>query len=241
MLLFVLAFFAGLLTVLAPCVFPLLPVIVGGASSKENKWSPYIIISSLVLTVIVFTLLLRATTTLIGVDPEFWNWVSGVIIILLGLTIIFPDAWTSISTRFGWNTASDQLLEKGAQKGGFIGDIITGAALGPVFTSCSPTYGFIIGIILQGNWMDGVISLIFYSLGLGTVLLAVALLGQKVTKRLRWAADPYSLFKQIIGGLFILVGIAIIFGWLKILEAWSAELLADTLIRWEVDFLNQVR
>jgi cytochrome c biogenesis protein CcdA len=239
MLFIVLSFVAGLLTVLAPCVFPLLPVIIGGSSSSTKKWSPYIIISSLIISVIAFTLLLRATTALLFIDPQFWNYLSGGIIILLGLSLIFPDVWTNISTKIGFNTSSDKLLEKGEQ-GGFWGDIVTGVALGPVFTSCSPTYAYIIAIILPESFAFGIINLLAYSLGLGIVLLAVSLLGQRATKRLKWASNPYSLFKQIMGGLFILVGVAIIAGWLKILETWSAELLADTFIQWEIDLRNSL-
>ena len=61
---------AGLLTVLAPCVLPLLPVILGGSMVREerDRWRPFIIAGSLVASLILFTLLLKASTVLIGVD-----------------------------------------------------------------------------------------------------------------------------------------------------------------------------
>lgn len=67
-----LAFAAGILTVAAPCVLPLLPVVVGGAmvragDERRARWRPFIIAGSLVISVVLFTLLLKATTALLGI------------------------------------------------------------------------------------------------------------------------------------------------------------------------------
>src|SRR5664279_2944506 len=65
---------AGLLTVLAPCVLPLLPVILGGSVVRDghDRWRPYMITGSLVASLVLFTLLLKASTALIGIDPRVW-------------------------------------------------------------------------------------------------------------------------------------------------------------------------
>ena len=104
------AFVAGVLTTLAPCVLPLLPVIVGGsvvgvagdgpdpvAASRggatavraRTRWltdlrRPLVITASLGVSIVAFTLLLRASTSLIGIPPEIWSYLSGGILILLG-------------------------------------------------------------------------------------------------------------------------------------------------------------
>ena len=93
------AFAAGVLTVLAPCVLPLLPVIVGGTAARtradagiaERQWfRPLVIAGSLAASVIAFTLLLKATSALLGVPAWIWQAVSGVIVAVLGLTMLFP-------------------------------------------------------------------------------------------------------------------------------------------------------
>lgn len=71
------SFFSGILTVLAPCVLPLLPVILGGSLAGQSKKRPYIIIASLILSLLLFTLLLKASTVLIHVDPIVWDYVAG--------------------------------------------------------------------------------------------------------------------------------------------------------------------
>ena len=72
MILLILSFFAGILTVFAPCILPLLPLIIGGSitGDEKQKYRPYIIIGSLVVSLIGFTLLLKASTLLIGADQN---------------------------------------------------------------------------------------------------------------------------------------------------------------------------
>lgn len=70
------ALIAGILTTLAPCVLPLLPVIVGGTlaggPNRRVLSRALIVTTSLGVSVFVFTLLLRASTVLIGLDPRTW-------------------------------------------------------------------------------------------------------------------------------------------------------------------------
>ncbi|MBP9132237.1 cytochrome c biogenesis protein DipZ, partial [Candidatus Saccharibacteria bacterium] len=68
---------AGLLSVLAPCVLPLLPIIIGGSISgnKKDKKRPFIIAGSLAISLFLFTLLLKATTLLINIPPSVINYV----------------------------------------------------------------------------------------------------------------------------------------------------------------------
>ncbi|MCP4524101.1 MAG: cytochrome C biogenesis protein, partial [Candidatus Gracilibacteria bacterium] len=108
-------------------------------------------------------------------------------------------------------------------KKGIKGSILVGLSLGPVFSSCSPTYGIILSIVLPVSYVVGVINLGAYVLGLSVVMLAVALLGQKFISKAKWATDPNGLFKKILGVLFILVGLAIMFGWDKQIESHIIE------------------
>jgi len=105
---------AGLLTVLAPCVLPLLPVILGGSVLRDDRdrWRPYVITGSLVASLVLFTLLLKASTVLIHVDPRVWTWLSGGVIILLGLSMLFPGLWSRLAVRIGLDRRSHEFLEK---------------------------------------------------------------------------------------------------------------------------------
>ena len=78
MTLLIVSFLAWVLTILAPCVLPLLPVILwASVSEAENKSRPYIIIASLWFSIILFSLLLKASTVFIWIDPIVWKLFSG--------------------------------------------------------------------------------------------------------------------------------------------------------------------
>ncbi|MDX1765978.1 MAG: cytochrome c biogenesis protein CcdA [Candidatus Saccharimonadales bacterium] len=239
------ALLAGALTILAPCILPLLPVIVGGTATTGNKsrYTPLIITGSLMVSVVVFTLLLRTGSDFLGLSDLSeitWQRISGGIIILLGVVLVFPRLWDELSARSGFQAASNRWLGKSSQKGGHSGSVLMGAALGPVFTSCSPTYAFILFSILPRSYGEGVVLLIAYALGLAVMLLAVAYIGKKFVDKVEWASNPHGLFRKIVGALFVLVGIAIITGFDKDLEAWLLDLgVYDPITDIETTFIEE--
>jgi cytochrome c biogenesis protein CcdA/thiol-disulfide isomerase/thioredoxin len=212
------AFLAGVLTVLAPCVLPLLPVIIGGSltankKEKPDRLRPIIITASLAGSLVLFTLLLKATTLLIHVPPSVYTDISGGILVLLGLAILFPDIYVRVLVHFNIEAKSQQFLGKSAnRRERYIGPIITGAALGPVFSSCSPVYAYILATILPVNFTQAIVYMVSYILGLSAILLLIGLLGQRFIKRIRFAINPKGVFQRTVAVLFILVGILIFTG-----------------------------
>src|SRR5665213_375914 len=215
MLLLLISFIAGILTVLAPCVLPVLPVIIGGSLSAgiKQKSRPYIIAGALAASVIGFTLLLKASTSLVNLSPNVLNDASGGLIIALGVVSIVPEIWERAMVNFNWEAASQRFLGNGQKnRGKYAGPILIGVALGPVFSSCSPTYAFILASVLPHSFANGLVYLIAYSIALVLSLLVVALLGRRFIKKLNWAVDTHGPFRRIIGVVFVLIGVAFISG-----------------------------
>jgi cytochrome c biogenesis protein CcdA len=228
MALLILSFIAGVLTVAAPCVLPLLPVIIGGSvleSAKENErrqWlRPVIIAASLAASVILFTLLIKATTALLGVPQYIWQLISGVIVLLLGANYLWPHAWERLTVKS--SITSNKLLGRAHRQDGLLGAILIGAALGPVFSSCSPTYALIVAAILPASFLQGLAYLIAYAIGMSAVLLLIAYLGRAFAVRLRWLSNPGGWFKRVVGVLFILVGVSVLLGLDKSFQAYVLE------------------
>ena len=217
MILFLISFIAGVLTALAPCVLPLLPVIVGGSITEgsgegSGRNRAYTISISLGLSVIIFTLLLKVSSVFINIPPNVWAGLSGGILIIFGIVMIFPRLWDRLGFINVMNRSSNQLLATGYQKNSFFGDVIMGAALGPVFSSCSPTYFVILATVLPASFAMGLLDLGAYALGLSGFLLIIALVGQKLVDRLGVAIDPEGWFRRSIGILFLIVGLAVLTG-----------------------------
>lgn len=91
-----------------------------------------IIATSLGASVLVFTLLLQASTALLGVPPSVWATVSGGLLIMLGLGQLVPSAWERLSARLNLSSRSHRLLRSSRASGGLTGAVLTGAALGRV-------------------------------------------------------------------------------------------------------------
>ena len=222
--LLVLSFVAGILTVLAPCILPLLPVIIGGSLADKSIVRPIVITASLAVSVVVFTLLLKATTAFIEIPQMFWTYFSGGIILLFALSLLFPFTWAKLThglvpSKFSIKEKGEKLLYTESKKGGLVPMILMGAALGPVFASCSPTYFLILGTVLPASFGLGLLYLVVYALGLSLVMFLIAFAGQKMFAKISNISDPRGPFKKGLGILFLFVALAILTGVDKKIEA----------------------
>jgi len=208
------SFVAGVLTILAPCVLPVLPVVIGGAAADRRRsvLRPVIIVVSLGVSILLFTLLLKASTALLGIPQSVWQFISGIIVIGLGVSYVFPKLWETLSFKSGGALTSQEALTSANARGGAFGAVLTGAALGPVFTSCSPTYLFIVAAVLPTDTLTGLLYILAYVLGLSLVLLLAAVLGSKLVRKLGWSLNPEGWFRRSVGILMILVGVAVLLG-----------------------------
>lgn len=214
----IVSFFAGVLTILAPCVLTLLPVILGGTMGEKDRIRPLIVTASLGLSVILFSLILKGTTLFIDIPESFWRFVSGGIIFFFGFITLFPYIWTTIAIKLGLYK-SDHLLISTAKKNGVGGAVLLGASLGPVFTTCSPTYSLILAVILPASFYVGLLNLFAYALGLSSLLLLISYGGQTITKKIRFLANPQGLMKRSLAVILITIGIIIMTGFDKTIEA----------------------
>jgi cytochrome c biogenesis protein CcdA/thiol-disulfide isomerase/thioredoxin len=226
MFLLIAAFIAGVLTVLAPCVLPLLPIIIGGSLTGDgkDKRRPLLIAGSLAISLIVFTVLLKATTLLINIPPMAITYFSGGIIVALGLATLFPQGYAIIIAKLGIEHRAQKLLGSGTgNKSSIWGPVITGAALGPVFSSCSPVYGYILATVLPAHFAAAMAYIVSYVLGLALILLAIGYYGQRVTSRIKFASNPSGYFQRGLAILFIAVGVLIITGTGTKIQTFAAE------------------
>ena len=220
MVFFLIAILAGVFTVVAPCILPLLPIVIGASEEGEKRISrrAITVIGSLSVSVILFTLLLKATTLFISIPQIFWSSFSWVIIILVGLAIAFPSLWTKVPFVAKLSILSNKAVGAGYQKKSYKGDMIIGLALGPVFTTCSPTYLFIIATTLPASFFVGFVYLLGFTFGLALALLLIAYFGQKIVNKVSEHMQATGRIKQVFGVLIIVVGILILTGYDKKIE-----------------------
>ncbi len=221
MIFFVISILAGILTVLAPCILPLLPVVVGAREEGSRRVSKraLTVVGSISVSVIVFTLLLKATTLFISIPQSFWTTFSGLVIILVGGAIVFPSLWARIPFVNKLSRISNKAVGTGYQKKSYRGDMLMGLALGPVFTTCSPTYLFIIATVLPATFIVGVIYLIGFTLGLAFSLLLIAYFGELIVNKVGSHMQATEGIKKALGVLIIIAGILILTGYDKKIQS----------------------
>ncbi len=222
MVLALLSMFAWMLTVLAPCVLPVLPVIMWWSLATQKWYKPLIIIGSAWIFIVIFTLLLKATTAFITIPDSFWWTISGIIIILYGLTLLFPTARTYIIDKVWWNKMHT-FAHKAKQKGTIRWDILLGASLWPIFATCSPTYALLLWIVFPQSFALGTVYVILYTIGFVFLLSLVTYWWRAIIKRLHRATDSSGWFKKFLWALLILTGILIMWWWIKDFQTWMLD------------------
>lgn len=218
-----LSFFAGILTILAPCVLPVLPVVLAGSISEKKSWYPYVVTLSLAGSIILFTLLLKASTLLIDIPSEFWTYLSGGILLILGLIYIFPHLWSWVVEKLRLSRSNSSLDKAQDISSPLFRAIATWSALGPVFSTCSPTYSLLLATVFPVSFVAGVGYTTLYAIGLALMLTLIAVGGRGIISKFRFIADERGWFKRVLGIIFIIIGIIIITGFDKKISIKAIE------------------
>lgn len=229
MTLLLLSLVAGILTVAAPCILIFLPVILGGslvskASANWRRHRSVIIIVSLAVSVTVFTLLLKATTALLSVPQIVWQLLSGSIVALLGLHYLGLNLWRHVASWLRLPQLANNQLARAGKVEGYTGAILTGAALGPVFASCSPTFAYIVAAVIPADLLLGLVYLITYVIGMAGTLLLIALTSYSILDKLGRLNDTSGWLARTVGILFVIVGLLVLTGLDKQLQTFILDL-----------------
>ena len=228
------AYLAGLLTLINPCVLPVVPIVLATAASGSRLGSPALA-AGMSFAFTAFGLATSSVGPAIGLTAESVSWVGAMMMILFGLVLVTPQLNAAVaSAAAGLANSADWRLRKVASDnpgGAFLGGILLGAVWSPCI---GPTLGAAIALASQGASLAwaGAIMLTF-SLGVSTVMLALSYGTREAIRarqeRLRSLA-PHA--RPIMGVAFIAVGIAILFGLqhaaeralLGVMPAWLQDL-----------------
>jgi cytochrome c-type biogenesis protein len=218
----VFAFAAGSLSILSPCVLPLVPVVLGTAASK-GKYGPTLLAAGLVLSFVVIGMFVSLVGFSIGLDGKFFRAMSAVMLIGIGLLLAVPFLQRQFAVASGpvgnW---VDQRFG-GGEAGGQFG---IGLLLGAVWSPCvGPTLGAASLLAAQGHNLGQVaITMISFGLGVAVPLVIIGMLSREMLMRWRGRMlSSGSMVKSVLGALFVFTGVMIISGQDKLLEAALVE------------------
>lgn len=223
-----LAFVAGALTLLSPCVLPLLPVVILSARQTGPSGPVWLMLGlALSFTLVVTLLLILVTTT--GINPEIGNRFGGILLILIGFIMMIPILErnaTRLLSRLS-NTNSTILSKFDTQKPH--GQFAMGALLALVWTPCvGPTVGAGMGLIAKNAApVTGASVLLAYCLGLSAVLALVGVASSGLTGLKPRLRELGSAGKRPLGFCLALIGILSISGFDKVLETRLEQIWPD--------------
>jgi cytochrome c biogenesis protein CcdA len=218
----VLAFMAGTLSVLSPCVLPILPIVLGAAASTDKR-GPLALATGLALSFVVVGLFVATIGYAIGLDGDVFRTVSALLMIAIGTVLLVPRFAAGLAVASGpianW---TDQRFEN-LRGGGLPAQFWIGVLLGAVWSPCvGPTLGAASLLAAQGRDLPQVALIMFvFGIGAALPLLILGVLSREAV--LRWRhrlASAGQGLKSGLGLLLIAIGALALTGADKSIEAW---------------------
>jgi cytochrome c biogenesis protein CcdA len=221
------AWLAGVLTLINPCVLPLLPVIIAGAF-QGNRHGPIYMALGLTVSFTVVGVLVTAFGHLIGLSESTINKTAAVLMLIFGIILLIPRAQEKLATAAApLASGANNRMDAVQSKGGF-GQFLIGMLLGAVWSPCvGPTLGGAIGLAASGEGLlQATVTMLCFGLGVSTVLLLLSygsreLLNRRRDRLMKWM--PWA--KPIMGVALILVGVAILLQWNKVIDTWLLDVM----------------
>jgi cytochrome c biogenesis protein CcdA len=224
-----LALAAGGLSTLNPCVFPLLPLVVGG-SLQANRAGPVVMGLGMVASFALIGLLLGVAGPALDIDGGSVRLVGGGLLLLLGVVMLVPalnEHFTRLMTPLA--SGADGLSSR-LNATSLSGSFLLGGLLGLVWSPCSgPLLISAITLVAsEGGALRGTLILGAFGLGAAMPLNAAAYASRAGFVRMRgWVLVHITALKTGFGVLLVLLGVAILMNWDKRLEALVIPFLPD--------------
>lgn len=218
---FGLAFLAGVLSILSPCVMPLLPLVLGAAAS-EHRWGPAALAAGLALSFVAIGLFVATVGFAIGLDGDVFRRGAAVLLVIFGLLLIVPAAQVRLATAAGPVSNWTEQRFGGFATTGLWGQFGVGLLLGAVWSPCvGPTLGAASVLAAQGRNLPAVaITMLLFGLGAALPMLLLGSFSREML--MRWRDRMIGLGKGVkaaLGIVLLLVGVAILTGYDKSAEA----------------------
>ncbi|MEO1285855.1 MAG: cytochrome c biogenesis CcdA family protein [Pseudomonadota bacterium] len=219
---FVFAYLAGLLTLINPCVLPVLPIVLVG-SLNASKAGPIALAAGMSVSFVIFGVLVTAFGSAIGLTQDLLAQIGAVLMVVFGVILVIPK----FAHRFEMATAGVAAgadarmndIDAGSTKGQFLGGLL----LGMVWSPCiGPTLGGAIALASQGeNLFFVTLIMMAFAAGVSTLIIGLGLGAREAIRSranaLRGLAERS---KPIIGATFLAVGTMLFFRVHYMLEGW---------------------
>jgi cytochrome c-type biogenesis protein len=232
-----LAFIAGVLSILSPCVLPIVPIVLGAAAS-EHRWGPVALAAGLAVSFVAVGLFVATIGYSIGLDADRFRYFAAALMTALGIVLLVPRLQTQLAIAgvplANW---SDRHFG-GSPKSGIGGQVAVGLLLGAVWSPCvGPTLGAASLLAAQGRDLGEVgATMLAFGVGAALPLAGLGLLSREVV--LRWRTQLMkggARAKAAFAIVLLAIGVLVLTGLDKRLET----LLVDQSPQWLTDLTTR--
>jgi cytochrome c biogenesis protein CcdA len=208
LILILFAFLAGIITILSPCILPILPIVLSGSFGSKRK--PLGIVLGFILSFTIFTLFLATIVRLTGIPSDILRNISVVIIFIFGLSLLLPGFQIFMERLF--SRLSGRFAVQGTHEG-FHGGVFIGLSLGLIWTPCvGPIIASVITLAATSSVNLTAFLITFaYALGTSISMFLIMLGGRTLLQKAPWLLRYTAKLQRIFGVIMILTAIGIFF------------------------------
>lgn len=220
-----LAALSGALSVLSPCVLPLLPIVLGTAAA-EHRWAPAALAIGIALSFTVLGLFVSAVGFTVGLDTELFRIVGAILLLAVGIVLVTEPLQVRLAAAGSpiGNMIEERFSQVPTQ--GVGGQFMLGLLLGAVWAPCvGPTLGAASVLAAQGQDLGQVaLTMVVFGIGAALPLLIMGLASREAL--IRWRGrllGTGSGGKTLLGLLLAVIAVLILTGLDKRIEAALVE------------------
>ncbi len=204
------AFLAGIVTILSPCILPILPIILSSSVDSSGKRRPFGVVVGFVASFTFFTLFLSTIVHLSGVPANVLRLLSIVTLAVFGLSLVIPQVQLWVERLFSNLT---RFAPNGQKQKGFWGGWVIGLSLGLLWTPCvGPILASVISLALSGTvTAEAVVITFAYALGTAIPMFVIMQTGSTVLQKVPWLVRNTPNIQKAFGVLMIITAIGIFF------------------------------
>ncbi|RWM07657.1 MAG: cytochrome c biogenesis protein CcdA [Mesorhizobium sp.] len=233
-----LGFVAGVLSILSPCVLPLLPLVLGAAVS-EHKWGPAALAAGLALSFVAIGLFVATIGFAFGLDINVFRAVAALLLVATGVVLVVPTLQTRFASAGGpVSNWADRRLS-GFSTSGLSGQFALGLLLGAIWSPCvGPTLGAASLLASHGRDLFQVSAVVVaFGLGAALPLLMIGSFSREwLARRRDQMLKAGKCGKMVLGGLLLITGLFILTGADKQLETY----LIDRSPQWLLELSSRI-
>lgn len=223
-----LAALAGALSILSPCVWPLVPAVMASAASS-GRAGPWLLGLGLCLSFAAGGTVLTFFLLNLGLDTEWLRVMAAILLLLVAITLLVERAGLWVNQRLSLVMARFSPPDP-EQAAGSAGQFGIGLLLGLVWLPCvGPTLGAAIALASMGQSMGmAFVVMLAFGVGCALVLIAAGFITTGALNRLRpGLLQRARLGKKLLGWVLAIMAVLVLTGFDKVLETWALGVLPD--------------